>query len=113
MGRADRAMRSYIRCIMTRMFSNRTGPCVLAIVLTVAMPRPGDAQSVPPQVHVTLPTVTVTAQKEPADPQTLPVSVTLVPLDAPWNGGLLPIGDASHGAPNTYLTGCTAPQPRN
>ena len=101
-------MRSYIRCIMTRMFSNRTGPCVLAIVLTVAMPRPGDAQSVQPQVHVTLPTVTVTAQKEPADPQTLPVSVTLVPLDALWNGGLLTIGDASIEAPNTYFTDFTA-----
>src|SRR5438094_6920041 len=108
MGRADRAMRSYIRCIMTRMFSNRTGPCVLAIVLTVAMPRPGDAQSVQPQVHVTLPTVTVTAQKEPADPQTLPVSVTLVPLDALWNGGLLTIGDASIEAPNTYFSDFTA-----
>jgi len=32
-----------------------------------------------PPGRVTLPPVTVTAQKEPADPQELPVSVTTVP----------------------------------
>jgi iron complex outermembrane receptor protein len=64
------------------------------------------AQPAPPQI--TLPTVTVTAQKEPADPQTLPVSLTPVPLDALWNGGLTTIGDASMYAPNTFFTDFSA-----
>ena len=59
--------------------------------------------------RVTLPTVTVTAQKEPADPQELPVSVTAVPLDT--------LQERRHHhdratrsiyAPNTYFTEFTA-----
>jgi iron complex outermembrane receptor protein len=65
------------------------------------------AQSTPPPT-VTLPTVTVTAQKEPADPQDLPVSVTLVPLEALWNGGMTTIGELALHAPNTYFTDFTA-----
>jgi len=65
------------------------------------------AQTAPPP-SVTLPTVTVTAQKEPADPQELPVSVTLVPLEALWNGGMSTLGEASIYAPNTYFTDFTA-----
>ena len=52
--------------------------------------------------------MTVTAQKEPADPQELPVSVTTVPLDTLWNGGMTTIGDASIYSPNTYFTDFTA-----
>ena len=66
----------------------------------------GQTGQPPPQV--TLPTVTVTAQKEPADPQTLPVSLTPVPLDALWNGGMTTIGEASVYAPNTFFTDFTA-----
>ena len=64
------------------------------------------AQPTPPSV--THPTVTVTAQKEPADPQSLPVSVTLVPLDSLWNGGMTTIGEASIFSPNTYFSDFTA-----
>jgi iron complex outermembrane recepter protein len=70
------------------------------------IPAAASAQSTPPAV--TLPTVTVTAQKEPADPQTLPVSVTLVPLEALWNGGAATIGELSFRAPNTYFTDFSA-----
>ena len=56
-------------------------------------------------------TVTVTAQKEPADPQTLPISLTAVPLDSLWNGGLLTLGDFSIYSPNTYFTDFTDPHP--
>src|SRR5262249_11834114 len=49
-----------------------------------------------------------TAQKEPADPQTLPLSLTPVPVDPLWNGGLMTIGDFSIYAPNTYFTDFTA-----
>src|SRR5205809_8089420 len=67
--------------------------------------------SQPPQI--TLPTVTVTAQKEPADVQTLPVSVTAVPVDPPWNGGMLTFGDFSIYSPNTFYTDFTARKLRN
>ncbi len=62
----------------------------------------------PPTPQITLPTVTVTAQKEPADSQTLPVSVTAVPVDPLWNGGAETIGDLSIAAPNTYFTDFSA-----
>ena len=76
---------------------------------TLVLLTPALASAQPPQpATVTLPTVTVTAQKEPADPQTLPVSVTLVPLEALWNGGMTTIGEAALFAPNTYFTDFTA-----
>jgi iron complex outermembrane receptor protein len=62
----------------------------------------------PPPPAVTHPTVTVTAQKEPANPQELPVSVTVVPLEALWNGGLSTIGELSVHAPNTFFSDFTA-----
>ena len=77
--------------------------CAL-LLLTPAL---ASAQATPPAT-VTLPTVTVTAQKEPADPQNLPVSLTLVPLEALWNGGMTTIGEASIYAPNTYFSDFTA-----
>ncbi len=89
----------------------RMNPSVLsrlAVVLsTVVTPSVVLAQAQTPPL-ITLPPVTVTAQKEPADPQNLPVSVSLVPLEALWNGGMTTIGDASMYAPNTYFTDFTA-----
>ena len=85
------------------MMPMRFSLCTL-LVLTPAL---ASAQATPPAT-VTLPTVTVTAQKEPADPQNLPVSVTLVPLEALWNGGMTTIGETSIYAPNTYFTDFTA-----
>src|SRR5688572_2268851 len=78
-----------------------------AFVLSLMIPAIASAQATPP-ARVTLPSVTVTAQKEPADPQQLPVSVTIVPLDSLWNGAMTTIGDASIYAPNTYFTDFTA-----
>ena len=49
-------------------------------VAAFALLTPAVALAQTPPPSVTLPTVTVTAQKEPADPQQLPVTVTLVPL---------------------------------
>ncbi len=93
------------------MLSNRTGLYSFALALVAAASSSVFAQGAqgaqaPPQI--TLPPVTVTAQKEPADPQQLPVSLTLVPLDALWNGGITTIGDASIYAPNTYFSDFTA-----
>jgi iron complex outermembrane recepter protein len=94
---------------MMRMLSNRPGLSSLVAVLSVVVSPSvvlAQAAQAPPQI--TLPTVTVTAQKEPADPQQLPVSLTLVPLEPLWNGGMTTIGDASIYAPNTYFTDFTA-----
>jgi iron complex outermembrane receptor protein len=54
---------------------------------------------------VQMPPVTVTAQKEPADSQRLPVSVTAVTAD--FLGGAT-VGDVSVYAPNTHFTDFTA-----
>src|SRR3954454_6716631 len=82
-----------------------------ALLLGVLIPAVAGAQTAapqPPVQTVTHPPVTVTAQKEPADPQSLPVSVTVVPLESLWNGGMTTIGEASIVAPNTYFTDFTA-----
>ena len=75
--------------------------------LSVLIPSLAHAQATPPPT-VTLPTVTVTAQKEPADPQRLPVSVSVVPLESLWNGGMSTLGEAAIYAPNTYFSDFTA-----
>jgi len=59
-----------------------------------------DAQ---PVIRFTLPPVTVTAQKEPADPQTLPVSVTAVLQGTLEDAAVRSVSDAAGYAPNTYF----------
>jgi iron complex outermembrane receptor protein len=84
-----------------------------AIVLALALGLPAVAfgqsantsntQQVDP---ITLPTVTVTAQKEPADVQRVPVSVTVVPID--WLQLGSTVSDAGIYSPNTYFSEFTA-----
>ena len=50
------------------------------------------------------PTVEVTAQKEPADPQRLPVPVTVVTADTIQEGGVETVTSAGVYAPNTHFT---------
>ena len=57
---------------------------------------------------ITLPTVIVTAQKEPADVKAVPVSVTAVPRDTIANAGIRIVSDAALLAPNTVFTEFTA-----
>lgn len=64
---------------------------------------PGGQPSQPIAGRVQLPTVVVTAQKEPADPATLPVSVTTVPSETLADAGIFTIGDAAIYAPNAYF----------
>ncbi len=64
------------------------------------------AQSAP--VRITVPTVVVTAQKEPADIQSLPVSVTAVSRDLIGDAGISIVSDAAMYAPNTYFSEFTA-----
>ena len=58
--------------------------CTLGLLLAASAATaqtPTPAQGGQTVVPITLPPVTVTAQKEPADVQRLPVSVTVVPID--------------------------------
>ena len=55
-----------------------------------------------------MPTVTVTAQKEPEDKQKIPVSVTAVSQDTIENAGIHIVSEAAIFAPNTYFTEWTA-----
>jgi len=55
---------------------------------------------------ITLPPVTVTAQKEPSDVQRVPASVTVVPID--WLQLGSTVSDAGIYAPNTYFSEFTA-----
>ena len=57
---------------------------------------------------VTMPPVTVTAQKEPADAQKLPVSVTPVTRQTIDDDDVTLVSDAARFAPNTYFTEFTA-----
>ena len=57
---------------------------------------------------IVLPTITVTAQKEPIDARTLPVSLTALPRQALANAGVSELSDTAAYAPNTYFSSFTA-----
>jgi iron complex outermembrane receptor protein len=61
--------------------------------------------AVPP---ITLPTIVVTAQKEPADAQRLPVSVTAVTSAAIEAAGISTVGEAAVWSPNTRVAELSA-----
>ena len=61
-----------------------------------------------PELRITVPTITVTAQKEPEDQQKVPVSVTGVPADTLESAGIRIVSEAAIFAPNTYFTEWTA-----
>jgi iron complex outermembrane receptor protein len=84
-------------------------------LLSIALPAaagqdPSQQQQQPadPQLRVGLPTVTVTAQKEPEDIQKLPVSVTAVSKDTIERAQIRTVSDAAIFAPNTFFTEFTA-----
>lgn len=77
-----------------------TGLSIAAVGLNAQDPKTAPAnQQVDP---ITLPTVNVTAQKEPADVQKLPVSVTVVPID--WLQLGSTVSDAGIYSPNTFFS---------
>ena len=91
----------------------RTLTLIVSVALLTALsPLAASAQSpaAPGQTQprITLPTVVVTAQKEPADRQTLPLSVTAVAAEALTSAGIGVVSDAAFYAPNTYFQELTA-----
>jgi iron complex outermembrane recepter protein len=61
-----------------------------------------------PPLTTTLPPITVTAQKEPEDPQNLPVSVTAVLNETLRTAALRTVSEAGWFAPNTFFNEFTA-----
>ena len=80
----------------------RSAAVVLCVLSTPTVSR---AQSTP---QVTVPTVTVTAQKEPADAQTLPLSVSAVPASWLEAARITWSSDAVLFTPNAVVTEFTA-----
>lgn len=66
------------------------------------------AQTPPPEQRITLPDVTVIAQKEPAKAQELPLSVTAVPEGMLERAGVTMVSELAVVAPNTVFTEFTA-----
>jgi iron complex outermembrane receptor protein len=83
------------------------GLFLLPLLAQLAAPGPRAAQqpTVPP---ITLPTVVVTAQKEPADAQRLPVSVTAVPDEVIETAGITMVSEAAVFSPNTRVAELSA-----
>jgi iron complex outermembrane receptor protein len=71
------------------------------------------AQSTGQPPAITLPTVVVTAQKEPADVKSVPGSVTAVTQDTLTSAGVRIVSDAAFFAPNTFFTEFTARKASN
>jgi iron complex outermembrane recepter protein len=85
-------------------------------LVSVFFPRAAFAQSTAGQpaatqddpLHFRMPTVTVTAQKEPGDKQKVPVSVTAVPKTTLDAAAVRFVSDAAIFAPNTFFTEASA-----
>jgi iron complex outermembrane recepter protein len=86
------------------------GALVLAALCAAPGVRAQQTAPPPPQdpLRVQLPTVTVTAQKAPADAQKVPVSVTAVSSDWLDKAGVRSVSDAGLYAPNTFFSEFTA-----
>jgi iron complex outermembrane recepter protein len=65
--------------------------------------QPGSSQD-DPEIRFRVPTITVTALKEPEDQQKVPVSVTAVPAETIESAGIRIVSEAAIFAPNTYFT---------
>ena len=79
-----------------------------ALVLALSPPALAQSSGQPSGGRITLPTVVVTAQKEPSDLQTTPVSVTAVGAATIRDAGLSTISEAGIYAPNVWFTDFTA-----
>src|SRR5262245_47509193 len=87
-------------------FKSIAFPGILVLAAAATAHAQDPRQQNPPTV--TLPPVTVVAQKEPTDIQKLPVSVTAVTADWLRLGDIRFISDAAIYAPNTFYSDFTA-----
>ena len=94
--------------------ASRCTVTLAALVLFALVPTTADAQpsggpqtgssQEEPEFRFRVPTITVTAQKEPEDQQKVPVSVTGVPAETLESAGVRIVSEAAIFAPNTYFT---------
>ena len=82
--------------------------CSPLVLTSVAWAQSGSAQGNQPAATFQLPPLVVTAQKEPADPQALPLSLTTVAKPALQNAGINIVSEAGAYAPNVSFTEFTA-----
>jgi iron complex outermembrane receptor protein len=85
-----------------------TPRAVLAQAATPQTPAAASPQAGQPAPRVPGSTVIVTAQKEPADAATLPVSITAVTRDVLEDAGITAVSDAARYAPNAWFSEFTA-----
>jgi iron complex outermembrane receptor protein len=95
-------MNSTVRAIWRR---SRTP---LAVLCSVLVPELASAQNSGSGLSVQLPTVLVTAEKEPADVQRVPVPVTPIVGQTIQDAGLEVVSDAGVYAPNVHFSDFTA-----
>jgi outer membrane receptor protein involved in Fe transport len=81
---------------------------VVSLAASPALAQTTTTQNPPATERVTLPEVTVTAQKEPAKAQELPVSVTAITSGMLERAGVTIISEAAFTVPNTVFTEFTA-----
>jgi iron complex outermembrane receptor protein len=82
--------------------------CSTLVLTSVASAQSGSAQGNQPAASFQLPPLIVTAQKEPADPQSLPLSLTTVAKPTLQNAGINIVSEAGAYAPNLQFTEFTA-----
>ena len=103
-------LQARLAAIMASMYLSMTARSALTGGFLALIPVTVHAQG-PPAGQVgpfQLPPVTVTAQKEPADAQTLPISVTAVSSEGLADAGVGRVRDAAVYSPNTYFSDFTA-----
>ncbi|MDP1570507.1 MAG: TonB-dependent receptor [Vicinamibacterales bacterium] len=88
-------------------------PAVALLLIAMASPVAAQPPAQPAPDPVTVPTVIVTAHKEPADAQAVPASVTAVTDRTIANAGIRIVSDAAIFAPNTIYTDFTARKTSN
>ena len=82
--------------------------CVAILPASVAWAQTSSAPTGQPAATFQLPPLVVTAQKEPADPQALPLSLTTVARPTIQNAGITVVSEAGVYAPNVTFTEFTA-----
>jgi len=95
----------------SRLVARASAASVIAVSLlypSVARAQSAAPQSGQPAATFQLPTIIVTAQKEPADAQALPLSLTAVSRPTLANAGVEIVSDAGAYAPNLQFTEFTA-----
>jgi iron complex outermembrane receptor protein len=99
------------------MFSLSIVPARVVLILAALAPATalgqtaGSTPAAPqgdPALRFRVPTITVTAQKEPGDKQKVPVSVTAVSKDIIDGAGIRTVGEGAIFAPNTFFTEASA-----